>query len=212
MGGRDALAGRFPYMCSIRRRGSGVHACGGVLIGDDWMVTAAHCLDPKFANSVGLSPFVYCNITAREDQDPSKRFSTQKCYLHPQWNGEESDGSDIAVCKLDKSTGLPSPDLANIGEAFTVANKFDVLGWGATCFSPSAAFLQRGKDLNYVSQSTCNTFPILGGQIKASMICAGGRKVDTCSGNSTFSFSVYLNMKVTLVDHCSYLMIQTMMP
>lgn len=44
IGGNEAKDGQFPYMVSLRLYGS--HMCGGSIISDHWILTAAHCLTP----------------------------------------------------------------------------------------------------------------------------------------------------------------------
>ena len=43
VGGRQSLPGAWPWIIAIYR--NGVFHCGGVLISNMWVVTAAHCVD-----------------------------------------------------------------------------------------------------------------------------------------------------------------------
>ena len=43
VGGREAIPYSWPWMVSLRVNGT--HQCGGAIIDDQWVITAAHCFE-----------------------------------------------------------------------------------------------------------------------------------------------------------------------
>jgi hypothetical protein len=57
VGGRMALPHSWPWMVSLRINGS--HTCGGAIIHEQWVLTAAHCFEGLVLNTLTNK---YCNL------------------------------------------------------------------------------------------------------------------------------------------------------
>ncbi|XP_074649106.1 chymotrypsinogen A-like [Tubulanus polymorphus] len=93
--GSPAKFGQFPWQVSLHFQGQ--HVCGGTLINDDTIVTAAHCVAMPYGNY----PRMWDVVVGEVNLDRPMRYysySVEKVYQHARW--QEFKGNDIAIMKL----------------------------------------------------------------------------------------------------------------
>jgi secreted trypsin-like serine protease len=125
VGGKEAKDGDYPWQVRIYSSGDDqVGFCGGSIIGDRWILTAAHCLLNTEEVAVG-----YGSV----DRTKTTKIPSEKIIVHPGYIAGEK--ADVALIKLAK----PIPNAAAIGytdaaqeKALMPAGaKVTVTGWGA---------------------------------------------------------------------------------
>ncbi|KAM4558575.1 granzyme B-like [Odontesthes bonariensis] len=126
VGGRVAKPHSRPYMASLQDKNE--HRCGGILIREDYVLTAAHC---KISKTMIV---VLGAHDIKEEEESQQSIPVAKYHQHPKFNGLVN--YDIMLLKLKtnatlnkyvKPIGLPKKDgkiPANINCA--------VAGWGKT--------------------------------------------------------------------------------
>ncbi|CAF0984899.1 unnamed protein product [Rotaria sordida] len=120
----------FPWAVSLQYRG--LHDCGGVII-DQWhILTAAHCLD--YSNDLGN---YFARIGAHERYSSGELMPIAQLILHPDYN-EYRSTNDIGLIKLARpitftETIQPICLVDNIVEP-PLGTTVYVTGWGNTVF------------------------------------------------------------------------------
>nr|XP_060644379.1 chymotrypsin-like protease CTRL-1 [Anolis sagrei ordinatus] len=178
--GENAVSGSWPWQVSLQSS-TGSHFCGGSLINENWVVTAAHCQVRAGSHYVVLGE--YDRSSAAE---PIQRRSIVKAITNPGWDSRNLN-NDITLLKLSSPAQLNarvSPVcLASSTETLPAGLKCVTTGWGRTSgtASGSAARLQQVA-LPLVTVNQCQQY--WGSRITSSMVCAGGAGASSCQGDS----------------------------
>lgn len=189
VGGVLEKQGSSPWQVLIRRA-DGYGFCGGTLVADRWVVSAAHCFEQK-AHHVTIGDY------DKQRPDPGEeQVEVQKVLLHPHFHHFTYD-SDIALLLLSRpvlfsSKVLPTclPDL-HLSQYLLRENIWGVVsGWGVTHYLGRSSRFLRKVALPVVDYETCrkSTDQV----ITDNMFCAGylDASRDACSGDSGGPFVV----------------------
>jgi trypsin len=174
VGGSAVPAGKYPFMAAVLRDGS--PDCGGSVIAQRWVLTAAHCVTTA---SIDVS-------VGNVDWTGGRRIHVDQAIRHPSYNGA-TNAYDVAVLHLVSDAGV-APITLNVegpaGDALEADGApVTVAGWGSNVpivglVRPVGTSLQEA-DLNVVGDDRCSDDNAPGLQV-----CAEHLLRDSCQGDS----------------------------
>ncbi|OCT59155.1 hypothetical protein XELAEV_18001644mg [Xenopus laevis] len=97
VGGTDSKKGEWPWQISLSYKGEPV--CGGSLIANSWILTAAHCFDSQNVSQYKVYLGVY-RLSLLQNPNTVSR-SVKRIIIHPDYQFEGSNG-DIALIEMDQ--------------------------------------------------------------------------------------------------------------
>jgi hypothetical protein len=179
VGGEDASPREFPFVVSLHDE-KGAHYCGGSLIGDKWVLTAAHCKTPTTVK-IGMHETV--------PSSPSKCVETRqvkRSIQHPKYKYGGANGYDIRLIEIDAPSVYKPvhlykkayPDLERANRRLLIA------GWGTTEEGGKQPDVLQKLAIPVVADEICGEEYDL--KSDSSQICAGNLAggQDSCQGDS----------------------------
>ncbi|XP_072254423.1 transmembrane protease serine 2 [Pyxicephalus adspersus] len=182
VGGTAAQNGEWPWQVSLQA--STKHVCGGSIITQDWILTAAHCVEGSYSY-----PSQWRVSAGSIIRSGGSFYSVDRIISHPKYNTETKD-SDIALMKLKTSISFTSTMkpvcLPNAEMPWSDTQSCWITGWGYTTQGGSTSNTLQAANVPLIDSNTCNKASVYNGAITSTMICAGylSGGIDTCQGDS----------------------------
>jgi len=182
IGGAESNPDTYPWMVSLQSKG-GEHFCGASLISNQWILTAAHCVNEDKADNlqVVISEF---DLKTKSQQEVTRSISQIS------YHKDYGDDNDIAILKLSSPVektpiALATPELMS---SFNTGDTLRVMGWGNRSTSgEDFPNILHEVQVPLADHGTCKTnYQSESIDITDNMICAGladGGK-DSCQGDS----------------------------
>ncbi|XP_016394559.1 granzyme K-like [Sinocyclocheilus rhinocerous] len=176
VGGKDVKK-RQPWMVSIQK--DQIHVCGGILIQDQWLLTAAHCQRKPITSVTVL-------VGSLSLSKGTQRVGILS-YEYPKTFNVKTKQDDIMLIKLSKKVKAKPKKIPKKEQDVPPGTKCVVTGWGTTdskVMKPSDKLQM--LEVTVVDRDLCNCYYNRDPVITKDMLCAGNKQENRgiCWGDS----------------------------
>ncbi|KAK8400277.1 hypothetical protein O3P69_003171 [Scylla paramamosain] len=188
VGGESANLHEWPWMALVLLPGG---FCGGALINDRFVLTAAHCIDSTVLPNPALPPVVLGEHQRSVlDETPfTLVLRTTRAIPHEDYDGSgDTKNNDIGLLELATPVNLAkTPNIAPVcppsANSTDTASRVTTIGWGFTSSAGEQADVLQMVELLPVALEECRQ-QYEEGAITENMICAADTNKDSCFDDS----------------------------
>jgi len=181
VGGEPTDIKDHPWQVALNIKiGNDTYLCGGSLIQDRWVLTAAHCFSPSTtARNVRMKTGVTDYVVSGDWTE------IERIIIHEEYRPKTHE-NDIALVRFRARPQGKIIALAKSEEALQPGTPLEVTGWGATSEGGKTSRTLRKATVPYAANEACNAPAAYNGAVRNGMICAGHREggTDSCQGDS----------------------------
>ncbi|MED6255067.1 hypothetical protein ATANTOWER_004183 [Ataeniobius toweri] len=188
VGGRAVAAGEIPWQVGLIAYPSGLLFCGGSILSERWVITAAHCL--KEAQGSFLVRVGEHNTDIKEGREQDYEVLEER--IHPRYNATLNlYNHDIALVHLKTPISFSATvrpicigPMAFIEALLQQSSSATVSGWGRTRFLGPASNILQKIEVPFIDPTECKKSS--NERITPVMFCAGyyDEYRDACQGDS----------------------------
>jgi len=213
VGGKTAEPHSYPWMTYLL---IGNSQCGGALINNNHIITAAHCFgrgktdadlnQPSYLKSIYVTVGGHTISNPTRASEPTQKVcQASRVFLHPDYN-KSPQSADAAVIKLDCNVEFTDAIrplcMPTTSDNFQQnVEKVLIAGWGLTRENGQTSRDLLQAVVKTVPTSQCNQKY---GIIDQTMMCAMDQGVDSCQGDSGGPLVVVKDGKYTIAGIVSF--------
>jgi len=182
VGGERSNIQEYPWIAAITAFGT--IFCGGALIDDRHILTAAHCF-----KQTQLIPHVGVRLGVTSREETGDLYEIDEIIINKKYNKSHSGFFDIALIRLKKRV-----QISNLIQPICLPAKMEdyagqfgiVAGWGVLQHKGAMSSTLQSLSVQIYGLNACKTtFAKYKKRVDENNICAGGKKgKDACQGDS----------------------------